>query len=120
YVSPMARDANFIPWLIDICKREGIRAVLTGVEPVVAAIAKHKAEIEAATGAVCLVSSPDALAVGDDKLRTCQWLESHGFNTPRYADSADKTALDKLASEAGTPLIAKPRGGKSAEGILLL
>src|SRR5688572_18396583 len=56
YISPTARDANFIPWLIDICKREGIRAVLTGVEPVVAAISMHKAEIEAATGAVCLVS----------------------------------------------------------------
>jgi carbamoyl-phosphate synthase large subunit len=120
YISPTARDANFIPWLIDICRREGIRAVLSGVEPVVAAISKHRAEIEAATGAVCLVSSPEALAVGDDKLRTCQWLEAHGFNTPRYANSADKTALTTLAAEAGYPLIAKPRGGKSAEGILLL
>lgn len=120
YVSPSARDPQFVPWLIDICRREGVRAVLSGVEPVVAAIAAHKAEIEAATGAICLVSAPDALAVGDDKLRTCRWLETHDFNTPRYADSADSAALARLAAGAGYPLIAKPRAGKSAEGILTL
>lgn len=120
YVSPAARDPHFIPWLIEICKREGIRAVLSGVEPVVAAIAAHKADIEAATGAVCIVSAPEVLAIGDDKLTTCQWLESHGFNVPKYADSSDPAALKRLAASAPFPLIAKPRAGKSAEGILLL
>ncbi|NOG51581.1 MAG: ATP-grasp domain-containing protein [Chloroflexi bacterium] len=120
YISPRADDAAFVPWLIDVCNREGVRAVLSGVEPVVAAISAQRAQIEAETGAVCLVSPPQVLAVGDDKLRTCQWLEAHGLNTPRYADGSDRDAVRKLAAEAGYPLIAKPRGGKSAEGILTL
>ncbi|MBK8136448.1 MAG: ATP-grasp domain-containing protein [Chloroflexi bacterium] len=120
YVSPTARDPRFVAWLIETCKREGIRAVLTGVEPVVAAISARKGEIEAATGAVCLVSTPETLAIGDDKLKTCQWLEAHGLNTPKFAASEDATGMERLIREAGYPLIAKPRGGKSAEGILLL
>lgn len=120
YVSPTARDPLFVPWLIETCRREGIRAVLTGVEAVVAAIAAHKPEIESATGAICLVSSPQTLAVGDDKLKTCQWLEAHNLNTPRYAASEDRIGLERLVSGVGFPLIAKPRGGKSAEGILML
>lgn len=120
YVSPTARDPRFVPWLIETCKREGIRAVLTGVEAVVAAISAQKSEIEAATGTVCLVSPPETLAIGDDKLRTCQWLEAHGLNTPKFAASEDAPGMERLIREAGYPLIAKPRGGKSAEGILML
>lgn len=120
YISPRANAPAFVPWLIDVCRREGVRAVLSGVEPVVAAIAAERARIEAESGAVCLVSPPDVLAIGDDKLRTCQWLEAHGLNTPRYADGGDREAVRRLAAEAGYPLIAKPRAGKSAEGILIL
>jgi carbamoyl-phosphate synthase large subunit len=118
YVSPLASHPEFVPWLIETCQRENVQAILTGVESVVSVIAAHKAAIEAATGAVCLVSTPETLAVGDDKLKTCQWLESHSLNTPRYADSSDRSALRGLRDAVGFPLIAKPRSGRSAEGIL--
>src|SRR5205807_5493847 len=39
YVSPLARTPEFIPWLLDLCERERIHAVLSGSEMVLAALA---------------------------------------------------------------------------------
>jgi len=97
YVSPAARDPAFVPWLVDICRREGVRAVLSGVEAVLTVLAVHRAEIERETGAHVIVSDPDVLAIGDDKLGTARWLAACGF-----------------------PLIAKPRAGKGYAGVLVL
>ncbi|HEY9870821.1 MAG TPA: ATP-grasp domain-containing protein, partial [Candidatus Obscuribacterales bacterium] len=50
--------------------------------------------------------------------KTCQWLEANGLNYPRYADCSDREAVARLVSECGYPLIAKPRSGRGAIGVL--
>jgi len=118
YVSPRADDPGFIDWLVATCRAEGIQAILSGVEPVLDVLAARAEEIRSQTGAVAIVSHPSQLAVGDDKLVTCQWLEKHGFNYPRYAASEDKQAIAKLTAHCGYPLVAKPRAGKGAHGVM--
>jgi len=120
YVSPAARDPAFVPWLVDICRREGVRAVLSGVEAVLTVLAVHRAEIERETGAHVIVSDPDVLAIGDDKLGTARWLAAHGCNAPQSADAADADAVASLVAACGFPLIAKPRAGKGYAGVLVL
>jgi carbamoyl-phosphate synthase large subunit len=117
YVSPLANDPAFVDWLIETCRAESVRAVLSGVEPVLAVLARHEARIRAETGAVCVVAPPHVLAIGDDKLETCRWLEAQGFNTPRYADAQDRDGLKTLVADCGFPLFGKPRAGKSAQGV---
>jgi carbamoyl-phosphate synthase large subunit len=117
FVSPRADDPNFLEWLIAICRAEGVQAILSGVEPVLTVLARWAEEVRNRTGAIVIVSDPSRMAIGDDKLLTCQWLESHGFNFPRYAPSEDKLALEKLVDGCRYPLIAKPRVGKGARGI---
>lgn len=116
-ISPLAADPRFMPWLLDICRGEAIDAVLSGNEDVLAAIAPRVQEIRDETGAVCVVSSPDVLAIGQDKLLTCRWLEQHGLPVPGYADASDAAAVAALVARHGFPLIAKPRSGKGAQGI---
>lgn len=118
YVTPLAKDPSFLEWLIATCKDEGVQAVLSGVEPVLSIMAGHAGEIRKQTGAVCIVSSPHHLDIGGDKLVTCQWLQSQGFHYPRYAASENRDELEKLAKECGYPLIAKPRRGKGARGVI--
>jgi carbamoyl-phosphate synthase large subunit len=118
YISPRADDPTFLDWLINLCCLERIDAILCGAELVLIALAPHVSDIYEQTGAICLVSSPECLAIGDDKLVTCQWLEQNGFNFPRYASAADSIALEKLVMECGFPLIAKPRLGKASNGVL--
>lgn len=120
YVSPLATDPSFIDWLIRVCREERVQAILSGVEPVLAVMSRETDRIRAECGAIALVSAPECLAIGDDKLLTCRWLEQHGFAFPRYADAQDPCAVRSLVEECGYPLIAKPRRGKGAGGLLEL
>lgn len=118
YVSPYADDPGFLDWLLDVCESEGVDAILSGVEPVLSVLSEHADEIRERTGAVAVVSPPECLEVGQDKLATARWLAERGFPAPRSADAVDRAAVDELASEAGFPLIAKPRRGRSAQGVV--
>ncbi len=120
YVSPAARDPAFVPWLVDVCRREGVRAVLSGVEAVLTVLAAHRAAIEHETGARVIVSDPDVLAIGDDKLGTAHWLAAHECHAPQSADASDADAVAALVAACGFPLIAKPRAGKGHAGVLVL
>jgi len=117
YVSPLARSAEFLPWLLGVCRNERIHAILSGVEPVLDLLLRHQAEIRAQTGAICVVDTAEAMAIGADKLRTCEWLRDHGFGYPLFAATEDAAGLAHLLAAKGFPLIAKPRMGKGSSGI---
>ncbi|MGH9504282.1 MAG: ATP-grasp domain-containing protein [Terriglobales bacterium] len=118
YVSPPAGDPHFLDWLIRVCQTERVDAILSGVEPVLTALTGAAERIRAQTGAVCIVSSSDCLAIGNDKLLTSQWLRDHGFPFPKTADTADSPGVDAVVRDCGYPLIAKPRYGKGAHGVV--
>lgn len=118
YISPLARTEEFIPWLFEVCDRESIDVVMSGSELVLEALAPEAEALRRRTGAVCIVSSPEVLGIGRDKLRTCRWLEAAGLPVPGYADLRDRDAVTKLVERCGFPLIAKPRFGKGSDGIL--
>lgn len=117
-ISPFAQESTFGPWLLDLCERERIDAVMSGSEIVLEALAIEAPRIQEDTGAVCIVSSPEVLRIGRDKLLTCRWLERKGLPVPGYADFADAEAVGDLVQRCGFPLIAKPRWGKGSDGIL--
>lgn len=118
YVSPRAVDPAFLDWVLATCRTERIHAILSGVEPVLTVLSNHAQRIRDETGALCVVSEPDCLAIGDDKLLTCRWLERQGLNFPGYAASDDAAGLDRLVREHGYPLIGKPRTGKGGHGVI--
>lgn len=119
-ISPRADDPAFIPWLFETCAEYDVDAVLSGVEPVLEALAPHAGQLREQAGSVCVVSPPEVLAVGRDKLRTAQWLEERGLPFAPSADAGDGEALDALLARCGFPLIAKPRDGRSGEGVVVL
>lgn len=118
HISPRFDDPTFLEWIIDICKKTGTQAILSGVEPVIAKLAQHGEQIRLETGAICIAGPSTCLSIGDDKLATCQWLQKNGLNYPHFAASADRAALQQLVQDHGFPLIAKPCAGKSAQGMI--
>lgn len=118
YIAPYADDEAFIPWLINICNKESIDIVLTGVEENILAIAAYIEDFTKGTKAIFKCTPYEFLKIGQDKLETCIWLEKNGCNFPRYCRSDDIQKAVRLAEEAGYPLIAKPRKGKGSIGIL--
>ena len=120
YISPSASHPGFPDWLTRICRDERVDAVLSGVEPVLRVMANLSEEVRRQTGAVLVVSSPEVLAIGGDKLQTCRWLQKNGMSYPRYADAADPAAVESLAQECGYPLLVKPRVGKGSSGVSIV
>ena len=98
-VSPFAANPRFVPWLLDVCKKEHIDAILSGVEPVLNVLASNASLIRKETSANPIVSAPDKLAIADDKLKTCEWLRDRGFHYPLFAQAEDLEAVERLSSE---------------------
>ena len=118
FVVPWAHEDSFLPSLKRICKAESVDIMLTGCEPVLDFFVAHRAEVEAVTGALCPVNTPETHAICEDKLLTCQWLDAQGFNGPGYAESCDAEAVSALVEAVGYPLIAKPRRGGGSRGLI--
>jgi carbamoyl-phosphate synthase large subunit len=119
-ISPQAKDASFVDWLMRTCRNERADAVLSGVEPVLEVLSANAARLREQTGAVTVVSDPAALAIGNDKLRTCQWLRDQGLNYPQFADASDPAAITNLLATCPFPLIGKPRDGRGGEGVFMI
>ena len=119
-ISPMATDPQFLDWLMGVCHKYRVSGILSGVEPVLQVLARHRIDIERRTDAKLVVSPPEKLEICRDKLATAEWLQDNGRNYPRSAGSHDDSAASRLAAECGFPLIAKPRHGKGSQGVILL
>lgn len=116
-VSPYANEAAFFPWLIEVCNREKIQIVLTGVEENIMAISSQLERFERETNAIFIATDLDKLKIGQDKYLTCEWLSQNGLHYPKYCLLEDRAAVEQLVKETGFPLIAKPRTGKGSNGV---
>lgn len=118
YIAPHATAQEFPDWLVSLCHKESVDIILSGCEPVLRVLAPVRERIESDTGTLCFVCPPDVWITCDDKLLTCEWLREQGFAFPAHAPSEDASALRQLAGEHGYPLIAKPRIGGGAYGVI--
>lgn len=112
YLLPPAADADYLPALLAVCRKHGVRALFHGSEPELRVMSARREEIRAA-GIFLPINPPDVIAVCMDKLRTMEALESRGFNVPAYRrvrHLEDALAFGRL------PAVLKPSvgGGGSA------
>ena len=120
YLSPYAYEDNFIDWLIEICNKHQVDIIFTGVEENIQRIAKDMDYFKARTQAVFVSSSDEQLLIGQDKFLTAQWLRNNGRNYPESCKLGLQPETADFAKRLGFPLIAKPRNGKSAQGIHMI
>lgn len=119
-VSPYANDPGFTDWVIDLCNKEDIDLILTGVEENIIALQREIDRLKQNTKAIFIASSLESLRVGQDKFLTCQWLKENGLEHPEYCRLEDKEGVKKLVEKTGFPLIAKPCHGKGSQGVCYL
>lgn len=120
YISPYANDSNFIEWVIDICNKEDIDIVFSGVEENIIALELEREKFESNTHALFISSDKEKLEIGQSKYKTAKWLKENGCNFPQTAELSNVQELEKLVSEVGFPLIAKPNSGKGSQGIFVV
>jgi len=120
YISPYANDSNFVNWVAELCNKENVAMVFTGVEEVVYALELNRKLFESQTKAIFISSSVNCLTIGNNKHLTVEWLEKNGLNHPHYAASKNPQSIERVVEKCGFPLLAKPNMGKGSAGILIL
>jgi len=113
FVVPRCADESYIPTLLSLCEREGVRLVVPTIDPELPILAAHRHAF-AAIGATVAVSGPDTVAIGSDKWMTHRWLREQGFPTVRQSDPGE--ALARPADWA-PPLLVKPVRGSASIGV---
>lgn len=110
YLSPPIISRDYIPFLLDLCLREKIRAVIPFLDMDVAALSLHKHEFED-QGVNVIVSDHDVIRKCFDKASYPEFLPGIGIMTPRLFTSLSEVS-DKFArQEVSFPLFLKPRWG---------
>ncbi len=117
HLVPMAVDPAYLPRIEALLALERPDVVLIGTDVELEIFSEHRARLEATYGCHVLVSSPEVIAIADDKYLTWQFFSERGLACP---DSALPDGALDLAERVGFPLVAKPRIGARSIGVRVL
>ncbi|HZE66147.1 MAG TPA: ATP-grasp domain-containing protein [Sporichthyaceae bacterium] len=109
YTIPMARSAEFTDRVLEICAAEGVGMFFPGLDPELAVVSAAVEEFLAA-GVYPVVSSPEVVAIADNKYLTYTALRAGGIPVPYTVDMAEYPADAILPAY---PFILKRREGGS-------
>lgn len=112
-IAPRCTSPEFIPTLLDICRRHDIKLVIPGIDTELPMLAAARDQL-ASAGITALISAPETIAIGADKWRTHRWLVEQGFPTVRQA-----TVAEALGDPHAWPypMIVKPTAGSASVGV---
>lgn len=109
YLVPNTPSEEFIPELIEICRREQVHLVFPLIDPDIPVLSHHRKALQA-TGAQLAVVRPEAAAITGDKRQTHAFFRKLGLAAPRSWLPGEMSPAD-----ADFPLFIKPRRGSGAK-----
>lgn len=110
FVLPDIASDEYIPALLDLCRREEITGILSLFDPDVHRLAGHREEF-AALGAVPVFPAAEAAQLGYDKLLKWRELPARGFKVPFTVSSLADMRQALAEGMLEFPLVLKPRYG---------
>lgn len=120
YQTPRTTDPAFRTALEEIARAEELEAIYVCSPAELEFFASHREELEQALGLSVFVNPLEVIRTGSDKLKTAEFLRDAGFPFPDTVLSTDEAGLERLISQYGFPLIAKPRAGFSSRNIFVV
>lgn len=115
-VTPLIYDANYIPFLLDYCKKNEIHAIISLFDIDLPILSQNKEKF-AEIGTKVIVSDPEVIHRCNDKWLTFCALNENGFRTPAtFLHTADALNAVKDGS-ISFPLMVKPRWGMGSIGV---
>ena len=108
FIVPRCTSDEFIPFMLELCRREGIRIIVPTIDTELPVYAEHRAAF-ADIGVTIPISSPETIKIGYDKVSTHRWLVQEAFPTVEQA-----SAQAALSQGFSFPAIAKPVRGSSS------
>jgi len=114
HLVPLAKDPAYLGRLRAIVRDERPDALLVGTDVELPVLAAARPGLERDLGVRVLVSSPEVVAIADDKWMTAEFLRSGGFPFP---ESCLPGGERELIGRVGFPLVVKPRIGARSVGV---
>ena len=109
-ISPLIYDENYIPFLLDFCKKKSIDILISLFDIDLLILARHKKEFDK-IGTKVIVSDPQIVEICNDKWKTFQFLKDNGFCVPASYLDLDDVISDIAIGELSYPIIVNPRYG---------
>lgn len=109
-VTPLIYDDNYIPFLLDYCKKNNIKALISLFDVDLPVLARNKKKF-ADIGVIVVVSEPEVIDVCNDKWKTYQFLQENGFNEPQTFNRLEEAIEAISQGKVCYPLMIKPRWG---------
>jgi len=112
YVLPAASDASYLPAILELCRKHRVKALFHGSEPELKVFSRERDAI--AREGIFLPINPQAVIdTCMDKRRTAEFLQEHGFRSPRTVRIRSQSDLENVKF---LPAVLKPSvgGGGSA------
>lgn len=116
YIVPPITEPGYIDKILEICKKEQIKGVLSLIDPELSLLAANEEKFKA-VGTTIIGSSYDLCEMALDKMQMYEWLKAHGYNCAR--SWMDKEEFYK-AMDAGVvsyPVFVKPYRGSASISI---
>lgn len=113
YIVPRITAPDYMDIILDICKKEDIKGVLSLIDPELSLIAKHEQDF-AAIGVTVIGSSYELCERTLNKWELYCWMQEHGYPCARsYIDlDAFYQAVEK--GEVRYPVFVKPMKGSAS------
>lgn len=115
YIVPKITDINYIPTILDICKRENIQMVTTLIDPEIMLLAKHRTEFES-VGVEVLAPYEKTAELCFDKFELYNFLKKKNIRTVLTFGDIESFELAYEKKEIEFPVFVKPRRGSGSVG----
>ena len=115
YLVPRVDDPTYVDTILDICKKESIRAVTTFIDPEIEILAKNRDKF-AALGVEVLAPYEETAKLCFDKYKMFRHLQSVGIPTVMTWGTLEEFDAAYKAGEVDFPVFVKPRTGSGSVG----
>lgn len=116
YIVPRITDENYVNIILDICKREQIKGVLSLIDPELSLLAKNKERFES-LGIKVLGSEYEICEMSLDKMKMYNFCKENHFKTAKSWNDLNKFKEDLEIGKIKFPIFVKPQCGSASIAI---
>ena len=116
YIVPPITEPGYIDKILEICKKEQIKGVLSLIDPELSLLAANEEKFKS-VGTTVIGSSYDLCEMALDKMQMYEWLKNHGYNCARSWMDKDEFYKAVDAGEIAYPVFVKPYRGSASISI---
>jgi len=116
YKVPKITEEGYIDKILDICKKEKIKGVISLIDPELSLIAKHKKDFEN-VGTLVIGSDYDKCERTLNKYEMYKWLSSHGYRCAKSYIDKEEFYNDLSKGIVSYPVFVKPVCGSASISI---